>query len=87
MTGDVSPHADEMVMVVNTISRKIQPISRDEVDTFLRKHKLFRLVEEESPAETKKKPKKSQKKVIKQEKEEVSTQSKYVSCSWPVKCL
>jgi hypothetical protein len=79
MSDQPSTHADDVVLVVNTISRRTQPIARSEVEVFLRKHKLFRLVEDETPPEPKKKLKKPPKRVIKQEKEEPSTQSRYVT--------
>ena len=79
MSQGSGAHADDVVMVVNTINRRTQPMARDEVDVFLRKHKLFRLVEEELPPEPKKKIKKPLKKDIKIEKEDKSAFGRYAT--------
>jgi len=70
MTESPCSHADAMVLVVNTINRRTQSIAADEVDLFLKKHKLFRLVEVEEPEESKRKPRKPVKKQVKPVKEE-----------------
>ena len=70
MAESPDSHADEMVRVVNTINRRTQSIAAAEVDMFLRKHTLFRLVEADQPEEPKRKPRKPVKKQVKVVKEE-----------------
>jgi hypothetical protein len=73
-------HAEEMVLVVNTINRRTQQIPRSECDLFLRKHKLFRLVVADIPEEEKKrKSKKVSKKPTKPVKEEKVAYQRYVN--------
>jgi hypothetical protein len=74
-----SSHAGDMVLVVNTINRRTQSIASAEVDMFLRKHKLFRLVEQEHVEEKKRKPRKPAKKATKVIKEEKPVESRYVT--------
>lgn len=81
MTDMLDENVQDTVLVVNTVNRRTQPIPRDEVEYFLRKHKLFRLVEEDKVEEPKRKPRKLVKKVIKVEKEEKSKPGRYVSSS------
>ena len=74
-------NARETVLVVNTVNRRTQPIPKDEVEFFLRKHKLFRLVQEEKEEEKKRKPRKLVKKPVKEEKPPKGKPGRYETCT------